>query len=81
MTESDVPLQSHPTLLDRASGLWHFRQPMLQSSSSLLSQMVCIVQAQATAGFLELLRRQTLQAGLSTDGHENGQLDRAMGQL
>ena len=42
------------------------------------SQMISIVQTKPTTRLLKLLRSQALETSLGSDGHEDGQLDRAM---
>jgi hypothetical protein len=42
------------------------------------TQMVGIVEAETTAGQLELFIGQTFERGLGCDGHEDGELDKAM---
>lgn len=46
----------------------------------LQAQVVRVVQAEAAARLLELLGRDAFQGGLGRDGHEDGEVDRSMGQ-
>jgi hypothetical protein len=43
--------------------------------------VVGVVQAQATASLFELMGSQAFKGSLSCNGHEDGQRNRAMGQL
>jgi len=48
--------------------------------AGLEAEVVGVVEAQAAAGALELLRREALEGGLGGDGHKHGQVDGAVGE-
>lgn len=48
--------------------------------SRLESEVVCVIQAESAACLLKLLWRDALERGLRSHGHEQRQLDWAMGQ-